>query len=107
MKIKQVVKASVGACASLVVAGSVNAATAQGPVEQVYSTGTTTYVYVAPDSTWAIPPFVWYCSTTDADLARIAGASLHKNARIYCSNTTFPTSGTYRSGGVLTGIATN
>jgi hypothetical protein len=107
MKIKQAIMASMVACSSMFAVGSANAAVTYGPVEQVYSDGFRTYIYVSAPSHWAVPGYVRYCVTTDPELSSLAGDALHKNARLICSASKWPTTGAYRSGGTLRNLMTN
>jgi len=106
MNIKNLVLSSVVAGAGILGLESANAAVTYGPVEQAYVNTTTTYVYVSPASFLAVPAYVYYCSTTDPELARAIVSSVHKNAYIGCSNA-WPTTGTYRYGGTLSYIYVN
>lgn len=78
-----------------------------GPVEQIYTSGTTTYIYVSPSNALAVPSYVYYFGTTDHELAEVFANSLHKNVYISGDAATCPTTGTYRYGGVGSYIYAN
>lgn len=107
MNTQKLVQSSLLAVAGLVGAGIANAAVTSGPVEMVYADSTTTYIYVSPSNFLAVPAYVYSCSTTDPELARAIVANLHKNAYLVCSNTSWPTAGSYRYGGTVTYLYAN
>ncbi|WP_201093479.1 hypothetical protein [Thiocystis minor] len=106
MNMNKVVTSLVLASAGMFGVGSAQAAVAYGPVEQYYTNGATTYVYVSPANYFGVPPYLWYCATTDPDLSYAITSSLHKNVYISCINP-WPAGGTLRYGGTLSWIYAN
>lgn len=108
MNFKKLVLSFTLASAAVLGIGVAHAAcTYYGPVEEVWTNGSTTYVYVSPPSSHAVPPYVYYFATTDSEYADTISNSLHKNVYISGNAGACPTSGTYRYGGAVTSYYEN
>ena len=102
MNIKNIIRSF--ALATVAVLGTAGVAQAAcfttGQIEQVYTNGTTTYVYVSPSNSSAVTSYVYYFTTVDPELARLIASNVHGNFRVSGSAATCPTTGSYRYGGV-------
>ncbi len=86
------------ALATALFGSAANAAFISGELVMVYSDNTTTWAYVKPSNFYAIPTYVWACSTIDPELGNRIHSNLHKTVQV---NTTAncATSGQYRGCG--------
>ncbi len=76
--------------------------TYQGQILQIYTNGSTTYVYVAPSFAGSpMPSYVGYFTTTDPEMMNALASGVTRGTYIVGNATSCPTSGTYRYGGVL------
>ena len=107
MNFKKLVLSFTLASAAILGTGAARAVcTYSGPVEEVYTDGTTIWVYVSPPNSHAVPLYVYFFKTTNGEIAETINGSLHKNVTISGTGVC-PTSGPYRYGGVASSIYVN